>query len=288
MEKLEKKPPSKAELKKIAIAFAKELMDKRAGLDTFGFVYEDGKTEKRSSQPCYAEVRRSGMEGRIAFFVFSHDMKNVVRTPEIDKYIRYIITRSPYKDGFILKSVGPCWTRAHIIEANRTPQEIIGAAILLRYLTEMPSKIQLWNSFVKGGMSEDLALVLIHMCKRTSADTFNKSLDIGGHTTICHYDFSKIGLQNLLLRNKVVKVDKMSEGNTNYQYLTSIWTGKNTGYGCNLSDAELLSFPKNTSDATTTDAFGCKIVKSVYTFENGKDFEKQFLKLNGVNVNGEE
>tara|TARA_Y100000310_G_scaffold344692_1_gene458846 strand:- start:6272 stop:7171 length:900 start_codon:yes stop_codon:yes gene_type:complete len=188
-------------LRRKALKFRKELRaekSRKLGLNTFGVVFENGKTEKQVAGPCYASLLRmredgyktyiyddqrnyttrtsnNAKNGGVEYFidiprsdVWMQDKKEIMM---MKKYVGWITRKSPYSPAFITKGFTVIRDKGVLFRTSQTSQLTVAAAICIRYLHEHNYVPSVWYKFVRGGVEEHIAFWLAHNVNR-SGDTY--------------------------------------------------------------------------------------------------------------------
>ena len=166
--------------------------------------------------PCHAALDRMRLEGEYAYMVDAvYPHETCITEAQAKRYARYVLKDSPYSPMFAEKNIEKGWKRKYFLyNVDVDSNLLVGGAVLLRMLSEVPKIPEVWNALVEAGADPDMAILLSHMCGISPDGMFY----INNHSTASHRAlvptwFKKENVNNFIRgKHKLYGIYKDKEG----------------------------------------------------------------------------
>lgn len=285
-------PMDKKHILQLAKEGGEELYKKASSLEQehYGMVWSDGSYTLHPSRSCfgsfsehmYRDCNENKRKAEMFFFCHKRYIQNFPTDEDkkgLNTFLDWVMNRSPYADVFISKNPeeiaeDPCFLRTDV-----QPQQMIGAAVLVRHRHQMPNLIKQWNKF-REHMNEDLAF---YYAWAYDAGTFqfHWAAKNHGHSLFNTAYIAAERLKNFLL-HKVVSANKtVAEGNFTYTDYLSLWDGTQKGSTLKgLVDVDLNSIAHSRLNFFT----GKKFALNAFPLNKIDEHITEFFKINKMDM----
>lgn len=169
----------------------KELKEKgRSCIATYGLKFSNGEHRLHVNDVCHARAKFEG---------FYYDKDRIRSNPNLEivelsniicpyedvdkkllsKWVKYIITESPFNEMFLTKNIQAVWRYGVQMDVNKSLSCVVAALIALREGWEFPHILKNWNRLVAHGVNKHVAFLASRMF-----DVELNKINYGGHQSI--------------------------------------------------------------------------------------------------------
>lgn len=151
-------------------------------VSVFALVHKNTKKapEYNVNAPCHASVR--SVSGLLAFvddiecFRKRHTFKE-----QYDRYIDYMLNRSPYASGFLTKKLSDAIVSGVFYDTNKSNSVCVASAIGLREGSEYPNRMEIFGDVLALGFSERTAHIAAQWLNKTKDGKYKTTYPSGAH-----------------------------------------------------------------------------------------------------------
>lgn len=219
---------------------ALEILQNKPSLSNYGFVYEKRENRLWTGMACYyalGGVRHIGNVEKPKYFIdyvwcnpggreILDRNERMHGTPKEGtlEYIDFILNRSAWSDAFVTKDADEVVDRGSVLRTDMDVRYILTAAMLFRYIYEIPAHVPKWLS-IKDHVDPSVAILFTH-CLQVGKDNRIEVWKVGdGHRILSGYDVTKQRVWNVMHKqyDDGEKRPTMAE-NSSYTGLRKIWS----------------------------------------------------------------
>ena len=142
---------------------ARKKLRPNVGLQSWGFVYEDGTYDLSQGAACLMQVPHYHRMNSL-FFVDRTISPNHSKISFEDSrnYIDYVLNHSYWRHPFVTKDPEEAFKKGVILKTNYPTRYTLSASIAIRFVREWPERIHAWNKIMSLVNHGDLSLMLAH------------------------------------------------------------------------------------------------------------------------------